>query len=264
MEASPFVINDRDRAILAAAKQNMENVGWAMKGINQMGNFIQGRIDQLPPKQQKWLQEITQKVLHTVVRANLRYMKKNAPDRPPKNKAYQALVASSGALGGTFGPAVFALDLGLATNLMMRSIMEIARSEGEDLSDIDTQLACIQVFGLGGKSRYDDNLDTGYYATRVALNAATRGATGKLAEGLLTSGTNPILKMIGAVASRFSVQVTEKFMAQVVPILGVAGGVTINVAFIRHFQNMAHAHFGIRRLERQYGQETVRQAFEKL
>lgn len=258
------LLNIDDQKTLLAAKRKMDDIGWAMKGINHMGNFIQTRMDLLPKKQQHWIQKITQNVLRGVVRANIRYMKKEAPKRAPMNKAYQAMVASSGALGGTFGPTVFALDLGVTTNLMMRTIMDIARAEGEDLSSLDTQLACIQVFGLGGSSRYDDDLDTGYYATRIALNAASKGATGKLMEGLMTTGASPFIKVIAAVASRFSVQVTEKFVAQVVPILGAAGGVAINVAFIRHFQNMAHAHFSIRRLERKYGQDKVQQAFEAL
>ena len=117
----------------------------------------------------------------------------------------------------------FAVDLGITTKLMMRSIMDIARSEGEDLMELDTQLACLQVFALGGKGKHDDSLETGYYASRVAMGSALKGGT-KALGGLVAGSSNPILAAVAVIASRFSVQVSEKFVAQAVPILGAAGG----------------------------------------
>lgn len=251
-------------AVLETAKYQMEHIGWAMEGLNRMGNFIQGRIDLLPDRQQEWLKQLSFKVLHTVVRSNLKTMRRTQVARPPMNQLYKALVTSSGAIGGALGATAFAVDLGIATKLMMRSIMDIARSEGEDLDELDTQLACLQVFALGGKSKHDDSLDTGYYATRIALNTAVRGASSKLVEGFIAGSASPILRLLGIVASRFSVQVTEKFVAQAVPVVGAAGGATVNLAFIQHFQHMAKAHFSIRRLERTYGTEVIRKAYEKL
>jgi hypothetical protein len=49
-----------------------------------------------------------------------------------------------------------------------------------------------------------------------------------------------------------------------VPILGAAGGATINALFIDHFQQMASGHFIVRRLEKIHGAEPVRLAYEKL
>jgi hypothetical protein len=34
--------------------------------------------------------------------------------------------------------------------------------------------------------------------------------------------------------------------------------------FMDHFQSMAHGHFTVRRLERIYGEETVRQEYESM
>ena len=124
-------------------------------------------------------------------------------------------------------------------------------------------MACLQVFALGGKTKHDDSLETGYYASRVAMSSAVKGGT-KALEGLLRGSTNPLVKFLATVATRFSVQVSEKFVAQAIPILGAAGGASINLAFIHHFQNMAHAHFSIRKLERTYGEELVREAYERL
>tara|TARA_R110000868_G_scaffold118323_2_gene313901 strand:+ start:1819 stop:2637 length:819 start_codon:yes stop_codon:yes gene_type:complete len=264
---SSYKITSNDLKELTKAKQQMEDIGWAMKGINSVGNVLQNKIELLPEKQQKWLQKISYDILLKVVKTNLFSMKSAKKNTSPLNKTYKAVVTSSGILGGTFGVAAFTADLALTTKLMMRSIMDIARSEGEDLQELDTQLACLQVFALGGKSKHDDNLETGYYATRITLNTTVRGATKSasiMVSGLLKGSSNPIMQVLGAVASRFSIQVSEKFVAQAIPILGAAGGGAINLAFIHHFQNMAQAHFTIRKLERTYGEDTVRKAYEAI
>lgn len=252
-----------DLATLQKAKKKMEEIGWAMQGLNKIGNVIENKVALLPKKQQDWLQQLSYKVLHTVVKSNLVSMKKGKVNAAPFDRTYKALVTSSGFIGGAFGASAFAIDLTLATKLMMRSIMDIARSEGEDLDEIDAQLACLQVFSLGGKTKHDDSLETGYYASRIAISSAVKGGT-KALEGLLRGSTNPLLKFLATVASRFSIQVSEKFVAQAIPVIGAAGGASINLAFINHFQNMAHAHFSIRRLERTYGEKLVRKAYEKL
>ncbi len=265
MTQKTAALSPEDLALLKTAKWQMEEIGWAMKGLNRMGNIIESRIKLLPQKQQTWLQRLSYKVLHTVVKSNLVSMKQGKANVGPSNKTYKALVTASGAIGGAFGAAAFAADLTLATKLMMRSIMDIARSEGEDLSTLDTQLACLQVFALGGNSKHDNSLETGYYASRIAINSALKGGgslAAKTLEGIMTGSTKPLLQAIAAVAARFSVQVSEKFVAQAIPIIGAAGGASINLAFIDHFQKMAQSHFAIRRLERKYGVEVVKEAYE--
>lgn len=256
-------LSNTDLATLLKAKKKMEDIGWAMQNLNKMGNVIESKVALLPKKQQDRLQQLSYKVLHTVVKSNLISMKKSKPNSAPWNKTYKALVTSSGLLGGALGASAFAIDLTLATKLMMRSIMDIARSEGEDLNEMDAQLACLQVFALGGNAKHDDSLETGYYASRIAISSAVKGGT-KALEGLLRGGTSPLLKFLSAIATRFSVQVSEKFVAQAIPVLGAAGGASINLAFIRHFQNMAQAHFSIRRLEREYGKESIKENYERL
>ncbi|HEA23542.1 MAG TPA: EcsC family protein [Pricia antarctica] len=257
-------LTPEDQITLNTAKQKMEDIGWAMEGLNKMGSFIDGRIRLLPEKQQRWLQHVSYNVLQKVVATNLLSMKSDKLRTSPLNATYKAMVTSSGIIGGAFGATAFALDLVLTTKLMMRSIMDIARSEGEDLTTLDTQLACLQVFALGGKTKHDESLDTGYFATRLALNAAVKGSTSKLVEGLLVGASAPMLRVLGMVASRFSIQVSEKFVAQAVPVVGALGGGAINLAFIQHFQSMAEAHFGIRRLEREYGQDLIKEVYEDI
>jgi hypothetical protein len=49
-----------------------------------------------------------------------------------------------------------------------------------------------------------------------------------------------------------------------VPAIGAAGGAAINLVFINHFQDMARGHFTVRRLERKYGAEVVREEYSRL
>jgi hypothetical protein len=72
------------------------------------------------------------------------------------------------------------------------------------------------------------------------------------------------VRLIAQIASRFGVLVTQKFAAQAVPLVGALGGAAVNYAFIDHFQELARAHFVVRRLERRYGKDSVRAAYERL
>ncbi len=86
------------------------------------------------------------------------------------------MVLVSGAVGGFFGLPGLIIELPISTTLMLRSIADIARSEGEDLSSFDAHLACITVFALGGRSRDDNAAETAYYAGSRSLDpGAVRG-----------------------------------------------------------------------------------------
>src|SRR5690606_39058927 len=80
--------------------------------------------------------------------------------------------AATGGVGGFFGLSGLAVELPISTTIMMRSIADIARSEGESLSDPQTRLACLEVFALGGRSKADDGAESGYYVVRTALARA--------------------------------------------------------------------------------------------
>ena len=57
---------------------------------------------------------------------------------------------------------------------------------------------------------------------------------------------------------------SEKVAAEALPVVGAAGGASINLLFIDHFQDVAQAHFTIRKLERKYGQDAVRAEYERI
>jgi len=177
-----------------------------------------------------------------------------------QHKAYAAI---SGAVGGVFGFASLPVELPLSTTLMLRSIAEIAREEGEDLTDPEGALACVQVFALGGRNGPDTALaESGYFAVRAALaKTMTEAARYAAHRSLLDSSAPALVRFSAQIAARFGIVVSQKVAAQAVPVLGAFGGAAVNAAFMDHFQSMARAHFTVRRLERSHGRETVRQAY---
>lgn len=52
--------------------------------------------------------------------------------------------------------------------------------------------------------------------------------------------------------------------AKSIPAIGAVLGATVNTLFIDHFQQMAQGHFTVRRLERKYGMEAVRAAYQAI
>jgi hypothetical protein len=152
----------------------------------------------------------------------------------------------------------------VSTVIMLRSIAEIARSEGEDLSDPEAALSCMQVFALGGRTGSADASESGYFAVRAVLaKSVSQAARFVIERGAVEEGAPVLVRFIAQVASRFGLVVSQKVAAQAVPLLGGLGGAAVNYAFIEHFQDLARAHFTVRRLERVYGAEIVRQEFER-
>jgi hypothetical protein len=108
-------------------------------------------------------------------------------------------------------------------------------------------------------------LGNGYFAVRATLAKALAEAGRFIAErGIVAEGAPVIVRFISQVASRFGVVVTQKLAAQSLPLFGALGGAAVNYAFITHFQEMAQAHFTVRRLERIYGREAVRARYERI
>jgi hypothetical protein len=148
---------------------------------------------------------------------------------------------------------------------MLRSIGDVARGEGEDLTNPETALACLQVFALGGFKDKADAAESGYFAVRGLLAKSIAEAARFVAErGGVAEGAPVLARLIAQIASRFGMVVTQKLAAQAVPVIGALGGAAVNYAFIDHFQEMARAHFVIRKLERRYGKNIVRAAYERL
>jgi len=129
------------------------------------------------------------------------------------------------------------------------------------------RLECLTVFAYGSRAGSDDAAEAGYFAVRAALaravsTAAEFVARRGVAEAAGEKGAPAIAQLVARIAHRLGVAVTDKAAAQLVPLIGAAGGAAINALFISHYQDTAWAHFTLRRLERSHGTEAVRVAYE--
>ena len=257
-------LTELEQKQLQVAKNLLENPGLAARMSNLVGIPIEKGFELLPDKWNQNLGEITQTALLKASDAAI-FTMKDIPGEESSNMWHKLGVAVSGGVGGFFGIAGVSVELPISTAIMLRSIADVARSEGESISSINTKMACLEVFALGGKSDLDDNLDSSYYAARYALAKSVTEATEYLIQKGITKEVAPALvKLITKIAERFGVQVTQKVAAQAIPALGAAGGVIINTLFMDHFQDMARGHFIIRKLERCYGNDKVMTLYKSL
>jgi hypothetical protein len=187
-------------------------------------------------------------------------------NRPGSREFFHKILAgTSGGIGGVFGLAALPVELPISTAIMLRSIADVARSEGHDLSNIETKLACLEVFALGGREESPEAAQSAYWATRAALSQTLSEAASYLArKGVVRESAPALVRFIAPIAARFGAVVSEEAAARALPVLGAAGGGIINVMFISHFQDMARGHFIVKRLEAARGHEAVRAAYEKL
>lgn len=253
----------KDRNDLRTAVHLLENPGLSIRLINLLGYPIEGFIKVLPAWMERVIGNTAAKAVGTAFYAALSTMDKKGP-RSPSQFIHRVMVIVSGAVGGFFGLPGMIVELPISTTLMLRSIADIARSEGEDLSSIDAHLACITVFALGGRSRADNAADAAYYAVRAALTRTLSEAAEFIAQrGMVEEGTPIVIRVMANLASRLGVILTDKMAAEMIPILGALGGASINLLFINHFQAAARGHFTVRRLERKYGEALVKREYEK-
>ncbi len=176
---------------------------------------------------------------------------------------HKVMASLSGAAGGAAGLPGLLAELPVTTLLMLRRIAEIARRNGEDLSDPDTRLACLEVFALSGLGTASEAAGTTYYAFRIALHGALTQAKREIAgKGALFAG-RAFSGVLSKIAARFGSDIARVAGARLIPVAGAAGGALLNALFMEHYQELAEAHFTIRRLERTYGRETVRRAYEQ-
>lgn len=73
-----------------------------------------------------------------------------------------------------------------------------------------------------------------------------------------------LVSLVNAIASRFNIALTQKTAALAVPLIGAAGAAAVNLIFMNHYQEMAHGHFSVRRLERKYGKDLVQANYEAI
>lgn len=255
-------------AELADAKLVLERPSLAIRIADVLGTPIDAVVRRLPEPAQRKLGEATRKALEASLDVALRTL--DARRRGPAGDwLHRGVVMATGAAGGAVGLAGLLVELPVSTTVMLRSIADHARAQGEDLGQVATRLECLTVFAYGSPATMsDDAAQSAYLATRAALARAVSQATEWVAERGLAEAAGEhaapaIARLVATIAQRFGVAVTDKAAAQLVPVVGAAGGAAVNALFIRHYQDTARAHFTVRRLEREHGADAVRQAYER-
>lgn len=267
LPAAPPVILEltpREWADLRRARLLLENPGLTARLAAAVGRPIEKGIELLPKGASALIRKTAQAALFRALELAAASLGRRRPKKASE-RMHKVLVGTSGAVGGVFGLAALPVELPVSTTLMLRSIADIARSEGLDVRDLGVKLSCLEVFALGSRSSADDATESSYWAVRAALAKAISEAASFLAErGVVEHSAPALIRLISAIASRFGVVISEQLAAKAIPLVGAAGGAIVNVLFLNHFQDMARGHFIVKRLEARYGRELVQESYHRL
>ena len=259
---TPSALTPTHQRALRRASAFLEDADFAAKLAEYAGQSVNRLMRTMPRPLSGGLNKAVEKAVLNCL--NLAIHTLGHTPRRPSSRATAVLAGVSGGVSGFVGLAALPVELPLTTALILRAIAEIARHHGEDLSRLEARLACVEVLGLGS-SRQRGQAGLGYYATRTLLGRLVGDASARLAERGLANASAPVMGGLAAeIAPRFGLVVSERAAASALPVIGALGGATVNFLFMKHFQQVAHGHFTVRRLERGYGENLIRREYERL
>lgn len=238
----PAPLDDAARADIADLVERQRRArGLLMQVVTFAGNRVEDALRYLPAGARGRLDEAVRTALERSYEMAARTGARGNSDRGNK-----ALAALSGAFGGFGGLPTALAELPVATTVIFRAVQRVAAQHGEDPVSVETRMECLRVFGSGGPGGADDGIDTSFIGARLSL-------------------TGPAVhRLIAAVAPRFATVLGQKLAAQAVPVLGAAAGAGTNYAFTDYYVEMAHVHFGLRRLARAHGEAPVIDEFHRV
>ena len=218
---------DTHRELAALAKR----YGDASRGGNQVINALGGQaeswLSRLPKPVRDGLSTGTEAALRQAVRAA--HASRGVVDDQPSwiNNSLGAVMGAAGGFGGT---ATALAELPVTTTLLLRVIQGVAAEHGFDPSEESFQFDCVTVFASAGPLAEDDGSDTGVLSARLALSGAA------------------LQQILQTVVPRLATALGQKLAAQSVPIIGAAAGAASNYTYTTYYREMAHVHFGLRKL----------------
>ena len=257
-------------AELRDAKRRLEVVPYHVKLSNMVGKPLELVFDALPAVARNQIGSVTSKAMETSVKWASTGMKNDS--KKSRGSLHKLIVGASGAAGGALGLAGAAVEMPFSTTIMLRSIAEIAREQGHEVTLQRTRLECLSVFAMGGRSDADDAAESAYLAVRAAQarmiknavqyanSAATQSGSRKMAE----EAVPVLIRVMNEIAKRFGRTVSNTLAAKTVPVIGAATGAAINTLFLDYYQSVAKGHFTVLRLEGIYGKEEVAAAYSRL
>jgi len=262
-DVTQILLPPADHAALQRAVKTLESPNLAAKIADYAGIPVNRVLNLLPRAANRQLSGLVRSAVLTGLDVAVDTLNEKPPPSPAVGFS-SFLAGVTGGVSGLFGFGALAVELPLTTTLMLRAIAEIARHEGEDLSKLETRLACLEVFAYGTK-RTAENVDIGYYAARALISKYTNDAAAYILErGALDASAPVISNLVSEIVSRFGLVVSDKVAAGAVPVIGAVCGATVNVIFMDHFQRIAKGHFTLRRLERLHGSAGIRQHYNAI
>ncbi len=272
-------ISKEDLAKLERAVVLLESPTLTAQITNLLGKVV--KIDLLPNYIQGKIVGIAEQALDTVFNVASSTMEDKQKVSSPL--LHKLAAAATGGAGGFFGMTAILVEMPISITIMMRSILDIAREEGFSLRSYETRMECIKVFGLGSNlSQDDDESESGYFLSRVALDRITQSlsktameiaakdigvkqfATTNIPSQIIEPVSKAMIKLIQAVAQRFGVVLTEEAAAKLVPGLGAVTGSMLNTMFVDYYQDMAKGHFMVKKLEQKYSEELIKTEYQRI
>ncbi|MEX3316917.1 EcsC family protein [Sulfitobacter sp. PS-8MA] len=218
---------DVDARLDEIARRYKQAGGVGIHVLNLIGGSADGLIDRLPSPVRRNLESATMKALNHAMQAahsSRSYVKDQ------QGWLNQAVSTAMGAAGGAGGLPTALAELPVTTTLLLRVIQGVAAEHGFDPAAENVQFDCVHVFTAAGPLAEDDGADLGFLTVRMALTGRAMNA------------------VIARVAPRLAVVLGQKLAAQAVPVLGAVAGAATNYAYTSYYQDMAHVHFGMRKL----------------
>ena len=151
IEYMPARLTPKETEELRQAVACLEGASFAQRLTDAVGRPVGMLSRAMPPSARRVIAHVSETALRGALKFALRTLDLNASAKPA-NRAHKLAAAASGAVGGALGLAALPLELPISTTILLRSIAEIAREEGEDLSVPEAAFACVEVFALGGQS----------------------------------------------------------------------------------------------------------------
>ncbi len=215
------------RRLEALARTHARAATPALQVLNMIGGQAETLLDRLPPQVRVRLEEATEQALLAAMEAAHR-SRGTVADSP--GWMTRALSTAMGAAGGWGGLPTALAELPATTTILLRAIQDVAVEHGFSPEEQGVRHDCVQVFAAAGPLDHDDGADLAFLSTRLAVTGAT------------------VQTVIARVAPRLATVLGQKLAAQTVPVLGAAAGAATNYAYASYYQQMAHVHFGLRRL----------------
>lgn len=216
---------DLELAELARRHRAASSVG--MQVLNYVGGRAEGLLDKLPGPVRSGLDDATARALELAL-SSARRSREVVPDQKPWLTT--ALATAMGAAGGVGGLPSALAELPVTVTVLFRAIQAVAAEYGFDPDDPQIARECLTVFSSAGPLAEDDGAEIAFLSARVTLTGAT------------------VHGLIARIAPRLATVLGQKLAAQAVPLAGAVAGAAVNYVFSGYYREMAHVHFGLRRL----------------